>query len=192
MIGCSGLHQVTESKTDENGTMPDLGESFISESRTFLTDDYLPKIRIAVGHLSEEDLWWTPNPVSNSVGNLLLHLSGNLRQWVVSGLGGAPDGRDRELEFDPVTHPAREALLDRVTRAAADADAVLAALDPERLLAMHTIQGREVTGLRALSHAVEHLGMKTGQIRYGAKLRSGEKLGFYEVVDGIPRERWNR
>ncbi len=67
---------------------------FIEASRTLLMGDYLPKLRKIVEMISEEDFWWRPNEASNSVGNLLLHMSGNLRQWIVSGAGGAPDGRE--------------------------------------------------------------------------------------------------
>jgi len=78
----------------------DIGAAFLTQSREYLTEHYLPKILAAVDQLSDEDLWWRPNAVSNSVGNLMLHLSGNVRQWIVSGLGGAPDDRVRQLEFD--------------------------------------------------------------------------------------------
>ena len=71
------------------------GNAFISRSDAYLRGDYLPKIRLSVKRLSHEDLWWRPNPASNSVGNLILHLAGNVRQWVVSGIGGAPDDRRR-------------------------------------------------------------------------------------------------
>lgn len=172
--------------------MSDLASRFITESRNFLAEDYLPKIGLAVARLDDDDLWWRPNPASNSIGNLLLHLSGNLRQWVVAGLGGEPDTRQRELEFDPIDRPDRTVLLAVVSRAVADADAVLAALNPGDLADLRTIQGREVTGLHALYHAVEHFGMHTGQILYIAKLRAGEGLGLYEIIEGIPRERWRK
>ena len=72
---------------------------FIEASRAFLRDDYLPKLLHCVERMSDEDLWWRPNDVSNSVGNLVLHLCGNLRQWIVSSIGGAEFQRDRDGEF---------------------------------------------------------------------------------------------
>ena len=68
---------------------PDPGRAFIERSRRFFTRDYLPRIRGAVGKLSQEDVWWRPNEASNSVGNLLLHLAGDARQWIASGAWGA-------------------------------------------------------------------------------------------------------
>src|SRR5438876_11140845 len=75
------------------------GAAFLAQSREYLTGHYLPKIGAAIGRLAEADLWWRPNEASNSIGNLMLHLAGNIRQWIVSGVGGAPDERDRAAEF---------------------------------------------------------------------------------------------
>ena len=145
---------------------------------------------IAVAHLDEDGLWWRPNPASNSVGNLLLHLAGNLRQWVVSGLGGEVDERERESEFDPDQHPDRANLVQTLTDAVLDAVRTLEAVDPSSLGVVRTVQGREVTGFDAILHAVEHFSMHTGQILYITKAVTGRDLAFYEVVEGIPRERW--
>src|SRR6185312_10301828 len=75
------------------------GQAFLDHSRQFLLRDFLPKIAACANKLSDDDIWWRPNDTSNSIGNLLLHLSGNVRQWIVSGVGGAPDARDRPREF---------------------------------------------------------------------------------------------
>lgn len=172
--------------------MTGLRHAFVAESRRYLTHDYLPKIREAVERLSEEDVWWKPNPISNSVGNLMLHLSGNLGQWVVSSLGKRPDDRKRDLEFDPGERPDRAALLARLTATVSAADEVLATLDPAVLDERMRIQAREVNGFEALYHAVEHFAMHTGQILYVAKMRTGADLGFYRLVDGVPKARFGR
>ena len=164
--------------------------AFLAQSREYLTAHYLPKIRAAVDRLSEADVWWRPNPASNSIGNLVLHLSGNIRQWIVSGVGGAPDHRDRSLEFSRTEPLPLEALLATLTEAVLDADAVLARVDPATLGERKMIQGREVTALEAIYHDVEHFGMHSGQILYIAKLRSGEDLGFYRLEAGIVRPAW--
>jgi uncharacterized damage-inducible protein DinB len=172
--------------------MTDPSRAFIHHSRAFLTEEFLPRIRAVVEALPEEDLWWRPNEASNSIGNLVLHLAGNVRQWIVSGVGGLPDDRNRQGEFDrrdPL--PARE-LLDRLTATVEEADAVLSALPEEELVAPRTIQGRETTVLGAVYHVVEHFSMHTGQIAYIAKLRLGRDLGFYRVEGGVPRSTWQR
>jgi uncharacterized damage-inducible protein DinB len=166
------------------------GAAFLAQSREYLTGHYLPKIRAAVERLSEEDTWWRPNEASNSVGNLMLHLAGNIRQWIVSGVGGAPGSRDRNAEFarrDPLP---RDELVAILTEAVLEADAVLARTDPAGLNDRCAVQGRTVTALQAVYHAVEHFGMHTGQILYVAKLRTGRDLGFYRLEAGTPRPVW--
>jgi uncharacterized damage-inducible protein DinB len=164
--------------------------AFLAQSREYLTAHYLPKIRVAVEGLSDADLWWRPNDASNSVGNLLLHLAGNIRQWIVSGVGGAPDQRNRASEFarrDPLP---REELLALLTEAVLEADAVIARTDPAALGDRRPIQGREVSVLQAIYHVVEHLALHAGQILYIAKLRGAKDLGFYRMEGAIPLPSW--
>lgn len=166
------------------------GTEFLAQSREYLTGHYLPKLLAALEVLSDTDLWWRPHEAANSAGNLVLHLAGNVRQWVVSGVGGAPDRRDRAMEFSRREPLSRAELVTRITEAVREADGVIASTDPGSLGERREIQGRRVTLLQAIYHAVEHFGMHTGQIIYIAKLRSGSDLGFYRVVDGIPRAAW--
>jgi len=166
------------------------GAAFLAQSREYLTAHYLPKIRAAVERLGEEDLWWRPNEASNSIGNLMLHLAGNIRQWIVSGVGGAPDRRDRAAEFARREPVDRDDLLALLTEAVLEAEAVIARTDPGDLNERRAVQGRTVTALEAIYHAVEHFGMHTGQILYIAKLRAARDLGFYAMVGGIPRPAW--
>ena len=80
--------------------MSDVAQAFLDESRRYLLKENLPKIERCLESLTEEDVWWRPNEQSNSIGNLLMHLAGNLRQWIISGVGGADDVRQRAQEFD--------------------------------------------------------------------------------------------
>ena len=168
----------------------DTAAAFLDQSREYLTRHYLPKLQAAMAALSDEDLWWRPHPAANSVGNLLLHLAGNLRQWVVSGVGGAPDRRNRAAEFARTEPISRAELVATITEAVLEADQVIGATVPASLSERRQVQGRQVTLLQAIYHAVEHFGMHTGQIIYIAKLRSGADLGFYVLQDGIPRPAW--
>ena len=79
--------------------MSETGRAFIEEARRLLREDYLPKIERCLERLTDEQVWWRASEHSNSVGNLLLHLEGNLRQWVVCGAGGREDLRERDREF---------------------------------------------------------------------------------------------
>lgn len=167
----------------------DLTSEFLAQSREYLSAHYLPKIRAAIEPLDDADLWWRPNEHSNSIGNLMLHLAGNIRQWVVSGVGGAPDTRERAAEFarrEPLT---RAQLLATLSAAVHDADLAIAR-SAAALAGSRQIQGREVTAFQAIYHAVEHCAMHTGQILYIAKLRRGTDLGLYRMEGGIPRPAW--
>jgi len=79
-----------------------VGVAFVHQSVEYLLNDYLPKIQRCLEQLTDEQIWWRPNSQTNSIGNLVLHLSGNARQWIVCGLGDQPDHRNRSLEFEPV------------------------------------------------------------------------------------------
>lgn len=165
---------------------------FLRESAHLLADSYLPRIRACVDRLDEDDLLWRPNPASNSVVNLLLHLAGNLRQWIVSGAGGSPDVRDRAGEFSADPEASGEEAVAILEAAVADAVATLGRLEPAELAESRTIQGIETTVLGAIYHAVEHVSMHAGQIVYVAKLRTGEDAGFYRIEDGDAEPAWWR
>ncbi|HEX9631671.1 MAG TPA: DinB family protein [Gemmatimonadales bacterium] len=170
----------------------DLGKAFLEESRRYLGREYAVKIRLCLEQLSDDDLWWRPNEGSNSIGNLLLHLAGNIRQWIVSGVGGAPDARRRQAEFDERGPLPRAELLERFTTALSDADRVLGTLDPAVLAQDRKIQGRDTNVFHAIYHVIEHFGMHTGQIMYITKLRTGRDLGFYRDAGGLAIEDWRK
>src|SRR6185295_11537551 len=140
--------------------MNSIGDAFIAQSRSLL-QDYLAKIERCLGLLNDEQIWWRANPESNSIGNLLLHLSGNVRQWIVVGLGGAPDTRDRDSEFAQREVISQSELLARLAQTLKEADATLADFDPEKLLEEFHIQGLEVPALEAILHVVEHFSTHT-------------------------------
>ncbi len=177
----------------------EIARAFVAEARRLLREDYLPKIERCLETLAAGDLWWRPNDASNSVGNLLLHLEGNARQWIVSGVGGAPDRRARQTEFDAGKNSEADAaplpnateLLARLRATLDEVDAVLARLDASALLETRSIQGlSEVSVLSAVFHVVEHFSMHTGQITLLAKLRGGNDLAFYDFTSGAPRATW--
>jgi uncharacterized damage-inducible protein DinB len=167
-----------------------LADSFLERSRHFLTHEYRTKLRLAVESLPPDALWWRANDQSNSVGNLLLHLAGNVRQWIVSGVGGAADNRYRAAEFEARTGGDATTLLAALDAALDDADAVLARLTATDLMSARTIQGREVTVLEAVYHVVEHFSGHVGQIVLIAKMKSPGAVKFYEDAGGLARPIW--
>jgi uncharacterized damage-inducible protein DinB len=170
--------------------MNDAAQTFITQARVYLSEDYLPKIERCLEKLSDEEVWWRPNQESNSIGNLLLHLAGNVRQWIVSGIGGASDERVRQEEFDERSIIPRALLLERLKETLSAVDQTLAALDPSRLLEQRRIQGGDVVVLEAIFHVVEHFSMHTGQIILLTKMIRSADLRFYDFSDGSPRPDW--
>ena len=160
---------------------PGTGAAYLSYCRRRLTEEYLPGILRCLDELSDEEIWWRPHENGNSIGNLVLHLSGNVGQWINSGLGDNPDTRNRKSEFSERGPVPRNELIDRLVTTLRDADATLARFDPSRLLGKRNIQVYEVTCLDALSHVVEHFAQHLGQIIYITKLRKGVDLKFYDL-----------
>lgn len=171
--------------------MTDVAEAFIAQSRSLLMTAYLPRIERCLERLKDEEIWWRASAESNSIGNLLLHLSGNARQWIVSGVGGRPDVRVRQEEFDERRILPRAELLKRLKETLAEVDEVLASVEPSLLLESRRIQGRDVTLLEAVFHVVEHFSMHTGQIILLTKMLKAEDLGFYDFSGGAPVESWH-
>jgi uncharacterized damage-inducible protein DinB len=131
-----------------------------------------------VSALSPEQIWWRANPACNSVGNLVLHLEGNVRQWIVSGLGGTPDRRQRDQEFSELGPIPRPTLLARLRKALGEADRVMRKLNAEALARTYSIQGFRVTGLQAVFHVAEHFSHHAGQIILLTKMFGGKDLKF--------------
>lgn len=164
-----------------SGTARTPDTEFIEASRVFLTKDYMPKLLHCVERMSESDLWWRPNEVSNSVGNLILHLCGNLRQWIVSSVGGAEFQRDRDAEFAARGPVGKTELVANLKQAVEDVDKVLARLTAEKLLVRFRVQKYEVSTLQAVYHVVEHFGYHLGQILYIYKMKTGTDPRFYNL-----------
>jgi uncharacterized damage-inducible protein DinB len=142
---------------------------FLVEARTSF-DRILKRIVACLRLLNDEEIWWRPNAASNSAGNLVLHLSGNMRQWIVSGLGGAPDLRLRDAEFSEAGPIPRRVLVAQLTKTVREVGRVLRSLPPQSLARNYRIQGFRVTGLVAVSHVYQHFSHHAGQIIYISKL----------------------
>lgn len=162
------------------------GRAFVRHARFRLREDYPVKISGALAELTDEQLWWRPNEASNSIGNLTLHLCGNVRQWLIAGVGGATDTRNRSTEFAERTQLSKEELLSKLQSTLAEVDAVLANLErdlatDETSLQREIIpQGFSQTVLDSIFHAVEHFSYHTGQIVFIAKLLAADRIRFYD------------
>ena len=179
------------SKFSEAGAdSKEVSQAFILQARELLKDEYLPKIERCLEKLTDEQVWWRSAPEGNSIGNLILHLSGNARQWLVSGLGGQADNRNRDAEFEERNIIPRQELLSRLQSTIADVDAVLASFDTDQLLANFHIQGSDVNALTAIFHVTEHFSMHTGQIILLTKMLAELDMNFYDFSSGKPVHTW--
>jgi hypothetical protein len=138
----------------------------------------LAKIKHCLGQLTDEQVWWHPRPSLNSIGNLILHLCGNMRQWILAGLGGAADSRDRPAEFAERGPIPRDELLRRLEDVVAEARAVLARLTARQLLEARRIQGFVVTGVAAIFDSVPHFRGHTQEIVSMTRWQLGDAYRF--------------
>ena len=172
--------------TDDNA----VSRAFIRCAIDFLLGDYLPKIERCLEKLTDEQIWWRANEESNSIGNLILHLCGNARQWIVCGVGSEPDKRVRDAEFAQRDVITRDQLLNLLRSTLADVEKTLVTLDPASVLEHRNIQGHDVDILEAIFHVTEHFSMHTGQIIMLTKMLTASDLRFYDLASGVPVETW--
>jgi len=142
------------------------------------------RIETCLGKLAPEQIWARGGENENAIGNLVLHLCGNVRQWILCAVGGQPDARDRDSEFAARGGVSIPELSGRLRETVDQAAAVIVALPPERMAESLLIQGDRVSVLEAIYHVVEHFSMHTGQILFATKMLTGHDLGFYRHLTG--------
>jgi uncharacterized damage-inducible protein DinB len=167
-----------------------IAAEFIERSRHYLAFEYPAKIRQCLDALPPGALWQRSDKDSNSVGNLLLHLEGNVRQWIIASVGAQPGERHRSAEFAAVSGESAAALYDQLRATLDQADAVIAGLSPADLETRRTIQGRDVSVFDAVYHVVEHFSLHTGQVILLTKQFSPGGIHFYEDAGGLAIPRW--
>jgi uncharacterized damage-inducible protein DinB len=164
-------------------TNSDAERRFVEFSRRTLVGEYWPRLRSAVESLNEQQLWSRANHASNSVGNLLLHLDGDVRQWLVWPFKRIDGIRDRSAEFAARGIAPGPQLLNQLGATLQEASDVLQMLTNAELAATYSIDGHTVTGLDAVYHVVEHFGVHYGQVLYITKMLRAVNLRFYRERD---------
>jgi len=137
------------------------------------------RIAICLGQLSEQQIWLRGSENENAVGNLVLHLSGNVRQWILTGLFGQPDHRERDREFSAREGPTADNLAGLLSSAVEEAVALLPTLTADQLERFYDIQNYHVSGVEVVLHVVEHFSYHAGQIIFATKAMTGSDPGFY-------------
>jgi hypothetical protein len=155
-----------------------IAAAVIQETQACL-DGCLERIGHCLGQLSDQQVWWRPRAEMNSIGNLVLHLTGNVRQWIVAGLGGAPNVRVRPQEFAERGPIPKAEIWRNLTAVVAAANEALSRTDAEQLLAPRRIQGYVVTGLGALFDSVPHFRGHTQEIICLTRLQLGDGYKFF-------------
>jgi hypothetical protein len=167
----------------------ELARAVVAAARHRLAES-AARIKHCLGQLSDVQLAWRPSETQNSIANLVLHLCGNLRQWIVSGCGGEPDTRDRPGEFAERRLLCRAELEHRLDEAVGRADTVLAVLTAGQLLEKRRIQGFDTTVLGALFDSVPHFSGHTQEIVFLTRLQLGDAYQFQWVPatpeQGVP------
>lgn len=155
---------------------------FIEQSILRFEENTL-KIERCLAELTEEELWHHPNASSNSVGNLLLHLCGNITQYILSSLGNAEDKRERDKEFSSGPVLTKAELLQKLKSTVDSACTVIKNLNENDMLRKRSVQGNQLSAIGIIIHVVEHYSYHTGQIIFWTKLIKDKDLGFYSHKD---------
>ncbi len=162
--------------------MKTFAQEFIDQS-IHRIEENTPKIVKCVDALTEEQIWQRPNETSNSIGNMMLHLCGNITQYIVSALGDQPDIRERDKEFSVKGGFSKEELVSKLIDTLNRAISVIRNTDENRQMKIHSVQGFSYSGIGIIIHVTEHYSYHTGQIIFWTKQLTSKDLGFYANVD---------
>lgn len=141
------------------------------------------RISKCLSKLTEDQVWAKPNESVNSIGNLILHVQGNMTQYILSGLGGLPDIRIRDEEFTSYKTHSKEELINSFNETIKKVVNTILNIQPTSLLEEYQIQGFTLIGMEVIIHVTEHLSYHVGQIALMTKLTTNSQVDFYENLD---------
>ena len=163
------------------------GQLFIAAARNSLAEG-MRKVEHCVRQLNEEQVWLRPRPEMNSVANLILHLAGNVRQWIVSGVGGSGDIRNRPEEFADRSELPKANILSMLRSTVREADGVIEKLDVQKLTEPRRIQGFDTTVLEATFDSIAHFRGHVQEMIHMTRVQLGGKYQFDFVPKGQEQE----
>lgn len=153
----------------------------IEEFKRRIIDESFERILYCLQLLTPQQIWFKPNPVTNPVGNLVLHICGNTRQWIFSGLLGQKDLRKRKQEFILTDLP-KEELIRMIQTLRQDILQHLPQLRQTLLEKTYPVQTFQETGVSILIHVIEHTSYHTGQITQLTKLITEQETNYYKSI----------
>jgi uncharacterized damage-inducible protein DinB len=156
-------------------------DHLIKEFEIRVFDESYTRISKCLNLLNEDEIWYAPNDQITTVGNTVLHLIGNARQWIITGIGQEEDNRERDDEFKVDSRVTKVELESALTELQKDLEPVLFGLNNNQINKVTNVQGFEVSGFSILIHVIEHFSYHTGQISLLTKLMKNEDLGYYEL-----------
>lgn len=160
-----------------------LRTTFIDNILRYLIEENFPRVLKCLDMLTEEQIWYRPGPESNSVGNMVLHLAGNLTQWVMDGIGGIIFKRSRQAEFDASRTKTKTELIELVNRLKNELTPIIQNISTAELLRVRPVQVFEENGMSILVHVTEHFSYHTGQIAFVTKWITGQQTNFYGPLE---------
>lgn len=158
-------------------TIHSIGKTYLTQAIRRL-DASFEQIKHCVDQIDDSQVWWRPHETMNSIGNILLHLCGNLTQWIITGVRQEPDQRDRPAEFAERSNIPKTELLMRLQSVVNESRKVLTELPESTLLEPRRIQGFEQTILSATFDSLAHLAGHVQEIIYITRLQLGDKYRF--------------
>lgn len=163
--------------------MQNVKQTIANEFKRRVFEESYQRIFKCLSLLEEDMLWESPNTAIPSVGNLILHICGNARQWVLSGIGGKEDNRDRDSEFIPHRNIKKSELIFLMENLRANLEEVIDEMPSEQLSEKIVVQGFKETGFSILIHVIEHFSYHTGQISTLTKIFTQLNLEYYKGQD---------
>ncbi|WP_019669831.1 DinB family protein [Eudoraea adriatica] len=153
------------------------------ENSVYRLDESTRMNKISLKSIEESNIWRKPNESSNSIGNQIMHICGNMTQYIIASLGGLHDQRNRDAEFSITNGFTSVQLLQKLENTVDQAKNVLKSCSKSQLLQKREVQGFDLSGIGIVIHAVEHYSYHTGQIAFWTKMLVNKDLGFYDGRD---------
>lgn len=163
--------------------MEDCFRKEFTQQSIFRNNESVKRIIACLRQIEETELWKRPNEHSNSMANLILHLCGNITQYIISALGDTADTRERDKEFSRQGGYKEEELIEKLVTITDQANQIIKNISDDDLKKVYHVQGFSLSGIGIIIHVTEHLSYHTGQIAFYVKQVSNKDLGFYRGVD---------